>query len=75
MHLKQGIEITKFLQDVMNCQDEVYFETPEGDLLALKSALIQYIFCSITNEADILHKGMIRTQNQKDTKLLSEYCF
>lgn len=73
MHLKKDFNITEFLKQVTYCQGEVYFETPEGDSLSLKSALSQYIFCSLTNEDDIFRNGTIRTELEQDKTLLAYF--
>ena len=43
MHLKANINIVEFLEQVKKCDGEVLYETPEGDRIALKSTLSQYI--------------------------------
>lgn len=73
MHLKKDFDITDFFKKVTDCQGEVYFETPEGDSLSLKSALSQYIFCSFTNEDDIFRNGTIRTELEQDRTLLASF--
>lgn len=43
MKLKGKIDMMAFLKELKKCTGEVFFETPDGDCLALKSALSQYI--------------------------------
>mgnify|MGYP000395895134 len=53
MKLKGNINMMDFLKELKKCTGEVFFETPDGDCLALKSALSQYIFCTIANEPEL----------------------
>lgn len=46
MHIRTDINVMDFLKQVQKCGSEVLFETPEGDSIALKSTLSQYIFCT-----------------------------
>lgn len=73
MRLKENTDISKFLTDVRRCSSEVYFETPEGDSLTLRSTLSQYIFCTLIDEPGILRKGTIRLSNNADRGLLIQY--
>lgn len=43
MHINPNINILNFLKQVQKCNGEVLFETSEGDRIALKSTLSQYI--------------------------------
>ncbi len=47
-----------------------FFETSEGDCLALKSTLSQYIFCSIANEPELFLSGSLRFDDEADISLL-----
>ncbi len=73
MYLKKDIDVNKFLSAVKLCEKEVYFETDEGDSLCLRSALCQYIFCTLTNKPEILYNGHIRLENFNDLKYLQEF--
>lgn len=73
MHLKNDINIIKFLTEIKKCKGEVFFETPDGDSLSLKSALSQYIFCSIINEPELLSEGIIRFEDETDSSTLRSY--
>ena len=42
---KNTINLKTFLEDVTKCEQEVLFESTEGDKLALKSSLSRFIFC------------------------------
>jgi len=73
MHLKPNIDIMEFLKKIPKCESDVYFETPDGDILVLSSALSQYIFCSIINQPELLQSGVIRLVKSTDKRLLSEF--
>ena len=53
MKIKKDIDMLEFLKALKKCSGNVFFETSEGDCLALKSTLSQYIFCSIANEPEL----------------------
>ncbi|MDE6168134.1 MAG: hypothetical protein K2G28_06715 [Acetatifactor sp.] len=74
MKLKSNVNVPDFLQAVQACAGEVYFITPEGDHLNLKSALSQFIFTAVI--AGQLQKldGCITAQNPQDEILLRRYC-
>ncbi len=55
------------------CRSEVLFETPEGDSIALKSTLSQYIFCNIAQNVPLLESGSIRFSRKADEEILKEY--
>lgn len=73
MHIKKNVDLAKFLKQVKTCQDEVFFETIEGDSLALRSELCQYIFCTLANKPEILYNGIIRFVKEEDIKILREF--
>lgn len=61
MRLKDNLDIPGFLQAVQACEGAVYFCTPEGDRLDLKSLLSKYIFSTLTLKTEILRGGWIET--------------
>lgn len=73
MHIKDNINIINFLKQVQKCCSEVLFETPEGDRIALKSTLSQYIFCTIASNPELLQSGTIRFEKEEDKMLLSDF--
>ncbi len=73
MHIKDNINIINFLKQVQNCCSEVLFESPEGDRIALKSTLSQYIFCTIASNPELLQSGTIRFEKEEDKMLLSDF--
>lgn len=73
MRLKTDIDITQFLSQVKKCSRDIYYETTEGDLLNLSSALSQYVFCSIANKPKYWKTGTVRCKDKADYQLLSTY--
>ncbi|MDF2587271.1 MAG: hypothetical protein K0S41_1112 [Anaerocolumna sp.] len=73
MHLKTDIDITQFLLQVKKCENDVFYETLEGDILNLTSALSQYVFCSIAKQPHYWKTGIVRCKNVDDYHILSEY--
>lgn len=73
MHLKNNIDIMEFLKQVKKCDGEVLFETPEGDRIALKSTLSQYIFCTIASNPELLKNGIISFKQEEDKLLLTDF--
>ena len=73
MHLKQEIELKNFLLQVKKCNNDVFYETTEGDILNLSSALSQYVFYSITIQPEYWVTGTIRCANEKDYEILADF--
>lgn len=73
MHIRTDINVMDFLKQVQKCSSEVLFETPEGDSIALKSTLSQYIFCTIAENASLLQSGSIRFFRDEDRELMKDY--
>ena len=73
MHINPNINILNFLKQVQKCSAEVLFETSEGDRIALKSTLSQYIFFTIASNPELLQSGTIRFEHDEDIKLLKNF--
>ena len=73
MRIRTDINVMDFLRQVQKCRSEVLFETPEGDSIALKSTLSQYIFCNIAQKVPLLESGSIRFSRKADEEILKEY--
>ena len=73
MHIRNNINVVDFLKQVRTCSRDVLFETEEGDRIALKSTLSQYIFCTIASHPELLRSGTIRFTLEKDRELLKEF--
>ena len=73
MKLKPTANIPSFLRAVQTCKAEVYFTTPEGDKLALKSLLSQFVFASVLISDLQELRGDIELHDPQDAELLAEY--
>lgn len=75
MHIKPDINVMDFLRQAQKCASEVLFETPEGDSIALKSTLSQYIFCTIAENASLLESGTVRFFREEDREILKDFLY
>ena len=73
MHLKANINIVEFLEQVKKCDGEVLYETPEGDRIALKSTLSQYIVRTIASNPELLKNGTISFKLEEDNNILHKF--
>lgn len=70
--LKPKIPIKDFSLAVNRCKGEVTYETPDGDVLNLKSELSKYIFLALSMDTSHAEPGKISCSPQ-DATLLTEY--
>lgn len=70
--LKEHIDMISFLQEVKACNNTVTFETPDGDILNLKSQLSKYIFLAAVPDSECLKNSMISC-SKEDAVLLTDY--
>lgn len=73
MKLKEYIDLIDFLSAVANCHGDVWFETPDGDRLNLKSELCKYLFATISNDDSIVGNAFIRCNDESDYQLIADY--
>lgn len=73
MKLKENINLSDFIMKVQECRAAVTFLSAEGDRLALKSALCQYIFASLQGQPTLLKNATILCEDSADYALLQEY--
>lgn len=73
MFLKEDTNLSEFIKNVNSCKGEIYFETEEGDSLALKSVLCQFIFCTLFERPDILYRGTVRIERYEDETVLQQF--
>ncbi|MBQ6844782.1 MAG: hypothetical protein IJO60_09140 [Agathobacter sp.] len=73
MHLKQDFNIPDFLSAVKGCDGEVFFNTPEGDSLALRSSFCQYIFCSLFETSDTFYEAQLVFEKDSDKEKLLKF--
>lgn len=74
MKLKPDINISAFLQTIQACSGDVYFVTPEGDTLNLKSALSRLVFTAVIAGKLQEIDGCVKVQNTDDADLMYPYC-
>lgn len=72
MRLRENIEISVFLAATEKCSGDVFFHTPEGDILNVKSLLSRYVVVSVC-EPGKLQKARIVCTDEEDYSVLSEY--
>lgn len=75
MHIKTNINVINFLKQVQKCRSEVLFETSQGDRIALKSTLSQYIFCTIAKQPELLQSGTVRFEREDDKVFLKDFLY
>ena len=73
MKLKSNADISAFMAAVQLCRRDVWFDTPAGDRLNLKSALSQFIFIAAAAERSILAEGTITCASNQDMPKLLPY--
>lgn len=73
IHIRKDANLVQFLQKIKECRSPVYFETADGDSLALHSALCQYIFCALISQPELLSSGWIRFEDPAEQEILAEY--
>lgn len=73
MYLKKGINILAFLKKVNDCSGDVFFDYGEGDSMALKSAMCQFIFSTLKDRPDILYSGEVRFDLRSDATFLRDF--
>lgn len=66
-------DLKQFLEDVQNCENEVWFETAQGDQLSLKSTLCQFILMSLSEHPESLSEAKVKGVGAHDREILSPY--
>ena len=73
MKLKPVDNYRDFLNVVEQCQGKVYFVTPDGDRLNLKSTFCQYMFASVCADRAYMEKADVECSDFEDYLILGEY--
>ncbi len=73
MKLKENTNLADFICKVKECRSAVTFHSAEGDILALQSALCQYIFASLQTHPELLKDSLIVCENEADYAVLKDY--
>lgn len=73
MKLKRLDHYLDFIEAVQTCEGEVYFISPDGDRLNLKSTLSQHLFAVICGDRTFLEKGSVICEAAQDNERLRCY--
>lgn len=73
MKLNPNCNFASFLETVRQCSGDVYFTTPEGDILNLKSELCRYIFAVVVSTPRLLETGELICNNETDVVCLRPF--
>ena len=65
--------IQSFMKAVQKCENDVWFETLEGDKLSLKSTFCQVIMISLCGHPEVLRGAKVRGTGSQDYQRLSLY--
>lgn len=66
-------DLKPFLEDVKSCENEVWFETAQGDQLSLKSTWCQFILMSLSEHPESLSGAKVKGAGAHDREILSPY--
>lgn len=74
MKLRLDASLSEFLRQAKRCEGDVFFETPEGDRLNIKSQLSQYVFLAAANSRDnVLSMGNVVCARSQDEERLQAF--
>lgn len=73
MKLKPDTDLKQFFDEIYRCEGDVWFCTPEGNQLNLRSRLTQYIFAAAFSEGVLTLDGNLQCECETDSSRLSEY--
>lgn len=73
MRLNMNAITLDFMHAVSQCVEDVFFTTPEGDVLNLKSELSKYVFAVIAAQPQKAVAGEIVCKNSSDTARILPY--
>ncbi len=73
MKLKETLDLERFFAAVRQCRGQVTFETPEGDVLNLKSSLCLFVFTAASQKGFVHLPGRVRCHDPEDEPLLAEF--
>lgn len=72
MRLKETVDLSAFLAATEKCFGDVFFHTPEGDILNVKSLLSRYVVVSVCKPGELQRARVVCT-NDEDYSVLSDY--
>jgi hypothetical protein len=67
------VDVPKFIKVLDACKGEVFLETPEGDVLNLKSKLCQIAGLANILEGAVIAEATIRCSDPKDEELIFRF--
>lgn len=75
MKLTENCNLPAFLRAADSCEGEVVFQTPEGDVLNLKSQLSKYVFlaAAASPRLHLLEAGELFCRNPADEARLEAF--
>lgn len=73
MKLKESLDLERFFAAVRQCRGRVTFETPEGDVLNLRSSLCLFLFTAASRDGFVHLPGRVLCQDPADEALLAEF--
>ena len=73
MRLKTNLDLEAFFASVRRCSGEVTFQTPQKDVLNLKSALCLFVFSQAYLTGYTQLDGEVVCQEPPDEQILKEY--
>ncbi len=68
-----NIDAADFIQTLDSCRGNVYLETPEGDVLNLKSKLCQIMGIANILKGAVISEATIRCEDPQDEALLFRF--
>ncbi len=72
MRLKETVDLSAFLEAAEKCFGDVFFHTPEGDILNVKSLLSRYVVVSVCKPGELQRARVVCTSDE-DYYILSDY--
>ena len=73
--LKKGTSIPEFLKAAIQCTENIFYVTDEGDRLNLRSTLSQFVFTFAVGNDSVspIHHGFIEFEHECDYQILQNY--
>lgn len=72
MRLRENVDVSVFLAATEKCSGDVFFHTPEGDILNVKSLLSRYVVVTVCKPGELQRARVVCT-DEEDYSVLAEY--
>ena len=69
----EDADLQSLMKEVQNCENDVRFETLEGDRFSLKSTFCQVIMLSLSEHPEVLCGATVRGMGDADYQILFPY--